>query len=258
MPEPESFPTLGLDAKASESAEAGADVSALQPQHAEAIRQPGQTAGAHCIACRRPILDSYFHIQGQVVCPECSSAIASKQKAPPVSSLGKALLYGLAAATAGCALYAIVAIVTGLELALIAILVGYMVGMAIRKASGGLGGRGQQILAVILTYFSITTSYIPVGIYQYMKGDKQVQSGAAESSAVDTGSSPEEKSSSAASAGSVVTSLLLLVVAAPFLGLSHGFGALISLLIIFFGLQRAWHIAGRRDLVIMGPYQASG
>jgi hypothetical protein len=149
--------------------------------------------------------------------------------------------------------------VTGLELALIAIVIGYMVGTAIRKASGGLGGRPQQILAVALTYFSITTSYIPVGIYQYAKrADKQVQTAAAGSTAAEAPASSEGKPSSRMSIGSAVVSLFLLVLAAPFLGLSHGFGALISLLIIFFGLQRAWQIAGRRDLVIMGPYQVSG
>jgi hypothetical protein len=59
-------------------------------------------------------------------------------------------------------LYALVAILTGLEVGLIAILVGYMVGRAVRHGSGGLGGRPQQILAVVLTYFAITTSYLPV------------------------------------------------------------------------------------------------
>lgn len=42
---------------------------------------------------------------------------------------------------AGCAIYATVAPVTGLEIGLIAILAGVMVGKAIRHAPGGLGGR---------------------------------------------------------------------------------------------------------------------
>ena len=56
-----------------------------------------------------------------------------------------------------------------------------MVGNAIRHASNGLGGRPQQILAVTLTYFAISTSYIPVMIYQYWKspaGRQRIKTGA--------------------------------------------------------------------------------
>jgi hypothetical protein len=54
----------------------------------------------------------------------CAQRIQSGQQAPPVASLGKAVLYGVGAALAGCALYALVAIVTGWEVGLVAILVG--------------------------------------------------------------------------------------------------------------------------------------
>ncbi len=69
----------------------------------------------------------------------------------------RAALYGAGAA--------LVAIVTGYEIGLISILVGITVGKAIRRGSHGWGGRPQQILAVALTYFAITSSYIPVAIY---------------------------------------------------------------------------------------------
>ena len=79
------------------------------------------------------------------------------------------------AALAGCALYAAVAILLHAEIGLIAILVGWMVGKAIRHGSYGRGGRPQQILAVALTYFAITTSYIPVILYQAARDPHRVE-----------------------------------------------------------------------------------
>jgi hypothetical protein len=232
-------------------------VDALQFRRADAIAEPPISNGPPCIACKQPIADSYFHVQGKVTCPTCASAIAANQKAPPAHSLLKAFVYGFGAALAGCAIYAAVAIFTGMELALIAILIGYMVGTAIRKASNGLGGRPQQILAVVLTYFAITTSYIPVGIYQYIHEHPSGKQTAAQT----TGTGASESSTTASqkppvSLGATLIALLGLAFAAPFIGLSQGAGAVLSIVIIFFGLQRAWKIAGRHDFVIMGPYNA--
>src|SRR5580704_8454639 len=110
-----------------------------------------------CIACKQPIAGDYYHANGNILCPQCKLRIEAHQQPPPHTSLLRAALYGGAAALAGCAIYATVAITTGLEIGLVAILIGYMVGKAIRYASRGLGGRPQQILAVALTYFAITT-----------------------------------------------------------------------------------------------------
>ena len=180
-----------------------------------------------------------------------------RAKDPPVHSLFKAFLFGLGAAIAGCALYAVVAIVTGLELSLISIVIGYMVGKAIRHASGGLGGRPQQILAVLLTYFAITTSYIPVGIYTYSKQQHRQQiENTRGASTTATAGDADERSANAPpiSLGAVLTRLLLLALAAPFLSISHA-GNILSLIIIFIGLQYAWRITAKREIVVMGPYQ---
>jgi len=151
--------------------------------------------------------------------------------APPAHSLLKAALYGGGAAIAGCAIYAAVAIAAHIELALIAILIGYMVGRAVRYGPQGPDGRSQQILAVLLTYFAITFSYVVVAMHEF--------SGVG-----------------ALSPAVAVATLLVLAAAAPFLQLqSSGAGGLISLVIIFCGLQRAWRLTGRRQLDIFGPYE---
>jgi hypothetical protein len=168
-------------------------------------------------------------------------------------------MYGLGAALAGCALYATVAIVTGLEIGLIAIVVGFMVGKAIRRGSNGLGGRPRQVMAVVLTYFAITTSYIPVFIHQTMKAPRPEQQSAQSAPGSNPAAQPSvvspESHAAPMSVGKAVFVLLMIAAAAPFLSLGEGLGALISLFIIFIGLQQAWKLTARSDILIMGPYE---
>jgi hypothetical protein len=56
------------------------------------------------------------------------------------------------------------------------------------------------------------------------------------------------------SAGAALLAILALALAAPFLSISS-FGGILSLVIIFFGLQRAWRLTGRTQIAVMGPYQ---
>jgi len=228
----------------------------LQFQHAEPLPSANAPAGSgkRCVACKQPIANTYYHAQGQVVCPLCADRIQSGQQAPPALSLARAALYGAGAALGGCLLYATVAIATGLEVGLIAIVVGYMVGKAIRHASNGLGGRPQQILAVTLTYFAITTSYIPVFVYHNMKHpDQTLESGQTE---VRSEESPEG-ALKRISVSRAIGILLLLAAVAPFLSLGSGISGLISLFIIFIGLQRAWRLTGRSEILVMGPYESA-
>src|ERR1019366_2626138 len=171
---------------------------------------------------------------------------AGLQAAPGIS-LMRAALYGGGAALAGCALYALVAIVLHAEIGLIAILVGWMVGKAIRHASNGHGGRRQQILAVLLTYFAITTSYIPVILYHAATNPRVAQRGQAQTADAPASSDAPAKARPRMSFGA----------AAPFLlALTSGVSAWISLFIIFIGLQYAWKLTARREIVLTGPYQA--
>jgi hypothetical protein len=230
----------------------------LQFEHAEPLPSATTPAlsGKSCVACKQPIANTYYHAQGQVVCPSCAGRIESGQQAAPALSLARAALYGAGAALAGCLLYATITLATGLHIGLIAILVGYMVGKAIRHGSNGLGGRPQQILAVTLTYFAITTSYIPVYIYHIAKRPPAVaQSGQTPGQ----GAVPVSDASGKPrpSLGTVLVALLLLAAVAPFLSLGSGFSGIISLFIIFIGLQQAWRLTGRSEILIMGPYESA-
>jgi hypothetical protein len=222
---------------------------ALQFHRAEPT---GASSGRRCIACQAPIVQTYYHASGQVVCPQCAERIQQGQQAPPAYSFPRALLFGAGAALAGCAIYATVAIATGMEIGLIAILVGVMVGKSIRRASGGSGGRPQQILAVALTYFAITTSYIPVIIWDVAHKSKIEASPTAGG-----GASTQPSSEQPMSIGKAILYLLAIGAAAPFLSLTDGFSGLISLFIIFIGLRQAWKLTGRSEILLMGPYQAA-
>src|ERR1035437_6778208 len=121
----------------------------LQFQHAEPIAEASSSEGSApaCVVCKQPVGGAYYQAQGQAVCPPCAERIRTGQQTAPPLSLMRAALYGSGAALGGCALYALVAIVLHAEIGLIAILVGWMVGKAIRHGSYGRGGRPQQILA---------------------------------------------------------------------------------------------------------------
>ena len=231
----------------------------LQFQHAEPIApvDAAPQSGPECVVCHQPTGENYYHAQGHVVCPGCAGRIQIGQQAPPALSLVRAALYGGAAAFAGFLLYVLVAVLFNLEIGIIAILVGWMVGKAIRHASNGLGGRPQQILAVTLTYFAISTSYIPVMIYQYVKSPSGQEMARKQSAELEQrkGQVESTQQTERASAGALLFGILTLAAIGPFLALQGSIASgLISLFILFIGMQRAWGMTGRADIFVTGPY----
>src|SRR5262249_59140123 len=73
------------------------------------------------------------------------------------------------AATVGAVIYYAFVRATGANWALIAIVVGFMVGGAVRKGTGNRGGRLYQLLAVFLTYSSIVAMNVPLLIEEFLK-----------------------------------------------------------------------------------------
>jgi len=272
MPANDNAPiSLGLSDRPSPASADNPVPAAEQLQFRRAEPVPGTPAPGtvvagpeqpRCAACRQPIGDEYFHVQGRAVCPVCASRIQTRQQAPPHTSLARAALYGGGAALAGCALYAAVAILLHIEFGLIAIVVGIMVGKAIRHASKGLGGRPQQILAVVLTYFAITTSYIPVFIYSYAQARHKIQQQHPADAQSPQSQTPPlttptpRPSARTMSLGRAIVFTFVLALVAPFLILLHNpVSGLLSLFIIFIGLQRAWVLTGRPEILVLGPYR---
>jgi hypothetical protein len=146
-----------------------------------------------------------------------------------------------------------VTITTEMNFALLAIGVGWAVAKAMRKASGGAGGRRYQIVAELLTYSAVSIAAVPTAIYYQIK-QNQSHTDAARNAT--TGSPPEAKAKP--SPGGFL--LLLLGLGLAFLAMQNPMQGLIGLLIIFFGIRTAWRMmAGGKAISdeMSGPFPVS-
>jgi hypothetical protein len=200
------------------------------------------------------VLDEYFDVNGQSVCASCRDTIA--QHGQPSRGSGpfvRACLFGVGAAIAGAILYYAVIAITNFEIGIVAIAIGYMVGYAIRKGAGGRGGRRFQVVAVVLTYWSVGLAYVPLAMKdaaEQSTQETQVQAGAP---ATPVQSGPETRDVS-------LTRALMLLFGFSFalpvlVAVGSLPGGLISAAIIAFGMQQAWRMTGVLQLTITGPYQ---
>ena len=131
------------------------------PQDAGAL---DARAGLTCRNCGQPLVDEYFDVSGAPVCASCRDLLEHYGQPPRgIIPLARAALFGLGAAVAGAILYYAVIAITNLEIGLVAIAIGFMVGYAVRKRTGGRGGRAFQIMALVLTYRSVGTRVPPSG-----------------------------------------------------------------------------------------------
>ena len=137
-----------------------AAASDLQFDRAE-FAQP-KSGAVTCSVCKQAVHDSYFHINGLVACGACKERIESSGAGRvTMIGFGKSLLFGLGAAIAGAVIWYAVSELTHVQWGLIGIVIGLMVGVAVRKGSRGWGGWQYQTLAMVLTYFAIVATYVP-------------------------------------------------------------------------------------------------
>jgi hypothetical protein len=138
----------------------------------ESAEFTGEHGPMQCAYCSAKITDRYYHVDGKTACAQCRAAA---EKGVPRAGLGstsagrfgRAILFGLGAAIGGSVLWYTITAVTGYQLGIIAVAVGYLVGTAVKKGSMGRGGWRYQTLAIALTYLSIVSSYIPVIVREF-------------------------------------------------------------------------------------------
>ena len=167
---------------------------------------------------------------------------------------------GLGAGIVGAAIYYAVVAITHLEIGIVAILIGYMVGRAVRKGARGRGGLRFQILAVALTYLSVALAYAPLVIQEMRASGSQSQQASASPSdarrpaEATTGAAPDARP--APNFLLVLAMFLAFILALPVLSV---FGSLptslISGVIIGFGMQQAWKMTAAPRLDFLGPYR---
>lgn len=136
-------------------------------QFRTAVPAGGAASGATCTECSTPIRGTYWTIGKQLFCEACRQkllAVHGPDARPGWGGAVRALLFGGGAALAGAALYVAVVYFLGIEAALITILIGWMVGKAVRAGTRGIGARRYQALAVVLTYFAIAIVYVPAAL----------------------------------------------------------------------------------------------
>lgn len=237
-----------------ESREQLPSVGELQFRRAQPISTTEAPAERSCAACKQLIPGEYYQVQNHVICPQCAERIRAGQRTQQPVSLVRPVIYGVGAALAGCILYAIV-LAMGVQIGIVALAVGWMVGKAIRHASYGTGGRAQQILAVVLTYFAISTSFLPAAFFIGAKHAAEARPAAKSQTAPPVVHDRATTTRESISPGKAIAGLAVFMVISPFLELKNSpVGGLISLFILFIGLQRAWALTARHEIMVAGPY----
>jgi hypothetical protein len=216
---------------------------------------------APCAECRGPIVDTYYEADEGVICAACHPRVASSVTNPDgPDRFSRALGYGIAAAAVGASIYFGVLAATGREVIFVSLVVGFMVGKAVRLGARGRGGRRYQWLAVALTYLAIATTYVPFVMKGYNRASAAVTTDIVSpalggNTFLAVGMPPTATDAPASSLGGSavgVGALLLLAIAAPIL---EGLGHVVTLLVIACALGQAWRMNRRVDLRITGPYR---
>ncbi len=187
----------------------------------------GSVGGVTCASCKRAIVETYHTANGEPICENCRVILgAATSSATSPALLAKAVVFGLGATLAGAFIYWAVIRFANLEIGLVAILSGWMIGKALRTGAGGRGGLALQVIGALLVYVSVAMAYFPF-IY-----------------------------SAGAASGEPLSLLAIVAVLAPVRAVfDSGSGGIISALIIGFGMMQAWQQAKPHAVVFEGPFR---
>jgi hypothetical protein len=251
------LPPTGDPAPVAPAVTESTEPSGLQFDHAVTDGMPpapNGTVAVTCSACRCAIDTEYFDVNGDVLCHGCRAAVESATATPTGSEpFIVASVFGLGAAFAGAIVYYAVIAIAHLQIGYVAILIGYMVGYAVRKGARGLGGRRFQILAVVLTYFAVGLAYTPLAFEQIETNRVAANANAPARAVV------QPRTNSTPTRPSPLRGLLFLfffVLALPALVIAGSFpSGLISGFIIFIGLRQSWKMTAAPQIQVFGPYR---
>lgn len=229
----------------------------LQFDKAEATE--GVSKGLTCAKCQAPIVTSYYEAGGNTFCETCAKELKGQlEDGKKSASFPRALVFGVFGAVAGAALYYAVVAITGYEIGLISILVGFMVGWTVRQGTRGFGSRRYQVLAFALTYFAIASTYTGLAVRQMAQEGTLVSSRSQLSpeAAQDTTIISVTGAVESSGAGGALIWLVFITLAMPVLATFGGLpSSLISGLIIGFGLRQAWIMNGAVNIKFSGPFR---
>jgi hypothetical protein len=245
---------------------------------AEYVDTPGTD---HCQYCHAPIAGTYYRVNETMTCSACAEKMRAELARDTHAAFVRGILFGIGAAILGMILYATFAIATGVIIGYASLAVGWLVGKAIIKGSGGVGGKRYQIAAVILTYCAVSMAAVPIWIHyanqehrekqkrtapqgqqsenQQLQGQQsnaQQSKDAVTPTQASNGSAPAERPSMLSAVGK----LALIGIASPFVELwegGPGFQWVIGIVILVVGLRIAWRVTASPPLTIYGPFEQS-
>ncbi len=246
--------------------QSGASDAAIDALEFERAEKAAHSAPV-CAQCETPITDRYFTLGSHVLCESCHLAFQNA-KAPgnAASRFFGAAALGTIAAAIGCALWMVVTELTGYEIGLIAIAVGYLVGMAVHVGARRLGGVTYQLLAVFLTYTAIVMTYVPI-IASQLNASEESQQGMesarsgdwTEGEAADSASRAKERENLGAPVTEPdVDELATWITAIPLaymLPFLMGFDNAIGILIIGFALWQSFRMNTKLKIDLQGPFR---
>lgn len=231
-----------------------------------------------CTACRQPLRDVYYSVNGSLACPACTQeAQASHLGGSRVLRVLAAAGLGILAGLVGAIGHFLITRISGYDMAIIAIVVGGMVGWGVRRGSRYRGGWFYQVLAVLIAYNSMGCSYTMQLVAEVVQdpetrarlfGERPgAESTDAATSQPDgaASSAPAEHAESAPAstltaqptvrdAALAILALLGLALAGMVtLPVAIGIQSPIVLLIVAFGLWQAWRMNRGSGLIIEGP-----
>ena len=221
---------------------------------------PSATPSATCTLCSTSLQSEYYSVNGHTVCDRCRQTLEATAETPSgAGPLVRAGLFGLGAGVLGAAIYYAVIALANLEIGIVAILIGWMVGYAVHVGAGNRGGRRFQILAVALTYGAVALAYTPLMFSAAMDQEKEAQAqNVSKSSTAEPASLQAAAEPPTTESGFVVSVVVLLgfIAALPVLMVVGSLpSGLISAAIIFFGMQQAWKMTGAPSLQVLGPFR---
>jgi len=192
----------------------------------------GSPGGDHCQFCHQPIAGAYYRANGAMACAGCAEKMRGELAKDTHAAFVRAILFGIGAAILGLILYAAFAIITGIMIGYASLAVGWMVGKAIVKGSGGVTGKRYQISAVVFTYAAVALARVPIWIHYAPRLQADLVP--------------------------AIMRLAPIALVFPFTRFADNpFGGVIGLVILFVGLSIAWKLTAAKPMEVFGPFEDS-
>jgi hypothetical protein len=184
-----------------------------------------------CKLCRQPLQHQYYDMGGSTLCSECRDKIEQgRSEDSGAHRFVRAAGFGLAAATLGAVVYALIVNLTGYQIGFMAVILGYVIGKSVWVGSFHRGGWRYQALAMVLTYVAICMEYLP-----------QVLNAAHHSY----------------SAARIALAFAISLLAPVLILFGEGLSGILGVVILGIGLYEAWKLNRSRGAAIAGPFPIS-